>query len=196
MADTRTVFNLNQIVRAQLDSEEQLSLEKREAGITFRQDLKPFPLPVAGIDNQLRKALMNLVFNAAEAVSPRGTVSVSTDRRKLKEGFKGFEPIPAGNYATITVSDNGSGINPENIEHIFEPFYSTKVMGRSGTGLGLTVVWNCVHDHQGFIDLSSGPDGTTFTIYPAPEPGRTQPDRGQLGRNQGVTGAGTNHSRG
>jgi len=65
----------------------------------------------------------------------------------------------------LTVSDNGSGISPGDLERIFEPFYTKKIMGRSGTGLGLAVVWNTVQDHNGYINVKSGEKGTMFELY-------------------------------
>ena len=70
-----------------------------------------------------------------------------------------------GEYVVLGVSDDGSGISPDDLERIFEPFYTKKVMGRSGTGLGLAVVWNVVQDHQGYIDVKSSESGTTFELY-------------------------------
>ncbi|MEE8479898.1 MAG: response regulator [Desulfobacterales bacterium] len=67
---------------------------------------------------------------------------------------------------TVTVSDNGLGICKEDMDRIFEPFYTKKVMGRSGTGLGMAVVWGTVKDHKGYIEAeSSEGKGTTFTLY-------------------------------
>jgi CheY-like chemotaxis protein len=78
----------------------------------------------------------------------------------------------------LSVSDNGPGIAPEDMERIFEPFYTKKVMGRSGTGLGLTVVWNTVKENSGYIDVRTGAGGTRFDLYfPAvdgPAAGKTQ----------------------
>ena len=66
----------------------------------------------------------------------------------------------------LTISDTGIGISPDDIEKIFEPFYSKKKMGRSGTGLGMAVVWGTVKDHNGYIDVQSTEGkGTTFTLY-------------------------------
>ncbi|MGV8057276.1 MAG: response regulator [Smithellaceae bacterium] len=70
-----------------------------------------------------------------------------------------------GEYAVLTVMDNGPGISPDDLQRIFEPFYTKKVMGRSGTGLGLMVVWNVVQDHEGYIDLLSNERGTKFQLY-------------------------------
>ena len=73
--------------------------------------------------------------------------------------------MKAGEYAVLIVSDNGSGISSEDLDRIFEPFYTKKVMGRSGTGLGLAVVWNVVQDHAGYIDVKSTEHGTSFELY-------------------------------
>lgn len=63
------------------------------------------------------------------------------------------------------VYDSGPGISKDDLEHIFEPFYSKKILGRSGTGLGLAVVWNTVQDHKGYINVDSSPAGSRFDIY-------------------------------
>ncbi|MBU0988794.1 MAG: response regulator, partial [Proteobacteria bacterium] len=70
-----------------------------------------------------------------------------------------------GEYVMLTVSDDGSGISPGDLERIFEPFYTKKVMGRSGTGLGLAVVWNMVQDHKGYINVENSEKGTVFELY-------------------------------
>ena len=65
----------------------------------------------------------------------------------------------------LSVTDDGPGIAPDDLQRVFEPFYTKKVMGRSGTGLGLAVVWNTVQDHKGYIDVRSGENCTTFELY-------------------------------
>jgi two-component system, cell cycle sensor histidine kinase and response regulator CckA len=66
----------------------------------------------------------------------------------------------------LTISDNGGGISPDDLNKIFEPFYTKKKMGRSGTGLGLAIVWGMVKDHKGYIDVqSSEGQGSVFTLY-------------------------------
>jgi CheY-like chemotaxis protein len=109
---------------------------------------------------------MNLVSNAAEAMKNGGTISISTQNRSVQGQLKGFETIEEGEYVTLTVSDTGVGIAAGDLEKIFEPFYTKKVMGRSGTGLGMAVVWGTVKDHKGYIDVESNEGkGTAFTLY-------------------------------
>ena len=108
---------------------------------------------------------MNLVTNAGEAIEGGGIVTISTANRYLDEPLKGYEDVRKGEYAILTVSDDGSGISPQDLERIFEPFYTKKVMGRSGTGLGLAVVWNTVQDHDGYINVKTSKKGTAFELY-------------------------------
>ena len=80
--------------------------------------------------------------------------------------IRGYDQVCEGEYAVLTVSDSGSGIAAADLDKIFEPFYTKKVMGRSGTGLGLAVVWGTVKDHDGYIDVQSEKGkGSTFTLY-------------------------------
>ena len=108
---------------------------------------------------------MNLIANAAEAVKESGNVSVSTDNRFLDKPLKGYEEIDIGEYAVFAVADDGPGISTRDLKRIFEPFYTKKKMGRSGTGLGLSVVWNVMQDHKGYIDIKSDEAGTLFELY-------------------------------
>jgi CheY-like chemotaxis protein len=78
----------------------------------------------------------------------------------------GYETMQPGDYTVLVVSDTGVGISPDALERIFEPFYTKKVMGKSGTGLGMAVVWGTVKDHRGYVDVCSRVGaGTTFTLY-------------------------------
>jgi len=164
-ATSKTTVNLNDLVRDHLQSPEFRILGDDHAGVVVEEDLAGEPLLVVGSDGHLRKAVTNLVFNAAEACEGKGRVTVRTRRRSLDRPRTGFERIEPGDYVVLTVKDDGAGIAEQDLERIFEPFYSRKVLGRSGTGLGLTVVWNTVRDHQGFIDIESDPTGTVFHLY-------------------------------
>ncbi len=121
---------------------------------------------ILGSPVHLSKTIMNLISNAAEAMPDGGTITVTTENTEINKPIKGYPDIKNGNYNIITVSDTGVGIAAEEMERIFEPFYTKKVMGRSGTGLGMAVVWGTVHDHNGYIDIRSTPGkGTTFILY-------------------------------
>lgn len=77
-----------------------------------------------------------------------------------------YDDVKIGEYAVIAVSDDGIGISNTDLLRIFEPFYTKKIMGRSGTGLGLAVVWNVLLDHDGYIDMKNGPNGgTVFELF-------------------------------
>jgi CheY-like chemotaxis protein len=109
---------------------------------------------------------MNLVSNAVEAMLHGGTVSIKTENRYVDSLLNGYDTINEGDYVILSVSDTGVGISPEDISRIFEPFYTRKEMGRSGTGLGMSVVWATVKDHNGYIDIKTKKGkGTTVDLY-------------------------------
>ena len=109
---------------------------------------------------------MNLISNAAEAMSVGGKVIISTENKYIDQPISGYDDVNEGDYVVLTVSDTGAGIAAEEIDRIFEPFYTKKVMGRSGTGLGMAVVWGTVKDHKGYIHVESEVEkGTAFQIY-------------------------------
>ena len=165
VAMEKRVLNLNTIVKEYLDSPEFRVLEKSHALIQITTKLSPGLLNMSGSVIHMKKVLMNLVINASEAITGNGTVTISTLNRYLDEPLRGSEDIRNGEYVMLIVSDDGSGISPEDLERVFEPFYTKKVMGRSGTGLGLAVVWNTVQDHNGYIKIHSSSKGTHFELY-------------------------------
>jgi CheY-like chemotaxis protein len=109
---------------------------------------------------------MNLVSNAAEAQPDGGQITIKTENVYLDKWQSQKHSVKEGDYILLQVSDEGSGISSEDLQRIFEPFYTKKVMGRSGTGLGMAVVWGTVEDHDGYIDVHSVMgDGTIFQLY-------------------------------
>ncbi|MBW1781523.1 MAG: PAS domain S-box protein [Deltaproteobacteria bacterium] len=165
VATGKNVLSLNTIVTEYLDAPEYQKLKKMYSFVSFKTELDPDLLNVSGSPTHIKKTLMNLIVNATEAIEGSGTVTISTRNRYLDEPLKGYEDVRQGEYAVLIISDEGTGISPEDLERIFEPFYTKKVMGRSGTGLGLAVVWNTVQDHNGYIDVKSGDTGTVFELY-------------------------------
>jgi nitrogen-specific signal transduction histidine kinase/ActR/RegA family two-component response regulator len=116
---------------------------------------------------QIDQILMNLAANARDAMPQGGHLRIETSNLTLDDEYMHRKPavIPAGHYALITVSDDGEGIAPQHLPHIFEPFYTTKPLGE-GTGLGLATVYGIVKQNKGFIWAYSEPQmGTLFKIY-------------------------------
>ena len=165
VATVKEVLNLNTAVEEYLDSAEHRKLAIAYPLVTFRLLLDPELPNTRCSPAHIKNVLMNLLMNASAVFEGGGTVSISTTRRHLDESFKGHEDVRTGEYAVLGISDDGPGIEPEDLERIFEPFYTKKVMGRSGTGLGLAVVWNTVQDHGGYIEVQSSPKGTVFELY-------------------------------
>jgi PAS domain S-box-containing protein len=125
----------------------------------------PYKLMVLADVGQLEQVLMNLAVNAHDAVPEGGRISISTGSVTIDADSAAAAGVSPGNYATISFSDNGSGIPKENLERIFEPFFTTKEHGK-GTGLGLSIVYGIVRQHNGHIKVYSEPGyGTTFRIY-------------------------------
>jgi len=158
--------NLNNTVTEYLISPEYETLKEFHPAVTFKKDLKEDLLYVLGSPVHLSKTIMNLVSNAAEAMPEGGEILISTENRYIDKSIRGYDNVKEGYYVTLTVSDTGTGISKEDMEKIFEPFYTKKKMGRSGTGLGMAVVWGTVKDHKGYIDVQSAEGkGTTFTLH-------------------------------
>jgi PAS domain S-box-containing protein len=160
------VVNLNEIVSDYLLSPEHAKLELNHPNVTVETSLDESLLNILGSPVHLSKTVMNLISNSAEAMSHGGKIRITTENRHVDTIKFGYDDINEGDYAALTVIDSGIGIPPEDIERIFEPFYTKKIMGRSGTGLGMAVVWGTVKDHQGYIDLTSTEGkGTEINLY-------------------------------
>jgi PAS domain S-box-containing protein len=121
---------------------------------------------VYGDSNQLEQVVMNLLVNAADAMTAGGTITIATSLVEIKEGDnRGKHGLPSGKYALLKVSDTGRGIPDEIKGKIFDPFFTTKGIGK-GTGLGLSLVYGIVKEHKGTINVESKLNkGSTFEIY-------------------------------
>jgi len=165
VATTKEPLNLNELINDYLKSPEFKKLEQYHPAVTIEANLDSTLLNVNGSHVHLRKAVMNLMLNASEAIEGMGKVTISTVNRYVDRPLKLYDDIKIGEYAVLSVTDDGMGISSVDLERIFEPFYSKKVMGRSGTGLGLAVVWNVIKEHEGYINVTSDKCGTTFDLY-------------------------------
>ncbi len=160
------IVNLNDIVTEYFHTPEFQKLKNTYPEIDFKLDLKEDLMNITGSPVHLSKTLMNLVTNAVEAIEGEGAVKISTDNGYVDRNLRGYDNIKEGDYAVLTVEDDGMGISDEDRDKIFEPFFTKKIMGRSGTGLGMSVVWASVKDHNGFIDLHTSVNrGTVFKLY-------------------------------
>ncbi|MBI5248354.1 MAG: response regulator [Desulfomonile tiedjei] len=121
---------------------------------------------VSADPNQIEQILMNLALNAKDALVDSGTLRIETRNVLLDEGFcRANLGSKAGQCVQISVSDSGTGMDTSTVQHIFEPFYTTKAPGK-GTGLGLAMVYGMVQQHDGYITCQSEPGrGTEFNIY-------------------------------
>ncbi|MBF0550242.1 MAG: response regulator [Deltaproteobacteria bacterium] len=117
---------------------------------------------------QVRHALHNLLENAAEAMPGGGVIRITAENIETAEDDVTIKPpLPAGRYVMISVDDQGVGISEENINRIFDPYFSTKDRGsQKGMGLGLTIVYSIVRKHDGYIRVSSTRGlGTRVSVY-------------------------------
>lgn len=165
VAITKEPLNLNSVIQEYLKSPGHKKLLQYHPRVTVKVDMDPNLLNIKGSSAHIGKIVMNLVSNASEAIEGGGNVVISTTNRYVDQPLKGYDDVNVGEYAVLMVEDSGPGISPDDLKRIFEPFYTKKVMGRSGTGLGLTVVWNAVQDHEGYIDVVSDKRGSRFELY-------------------------------
>jgi PAS domain S-box-containing protein len=158
--------SLNDIIEDYLRSPEYGKLRSFHTQVQVEHTLEKDLLPISGSAVHLSKVIMNLISNAAEAMPCGGSITIESMNQYVDTLIRGYDHVTEGEYAVMRISDTGIGIAAKDIRKIFEPFYTKKVMGRSGTGLGMAVVWGTVKDHKGYIDIESKEGkGTTFTLY-------------------------------
>jgi PAS domain S-box-containing protein len=178
--------NLSEVVEETLELMH-ASLPKEANVIT---NLAPDLRPVHSYGPQLRRVVMNLVRNAAEALNREGgaiTIATALEHVDGNAMLADGSPAPDGDYVRLTVSDTGRGMSEEAMARVFDPFYTTKFLGR---GLGLPVVQGIVRTHGGFVRLSSSVGaGTTFEVL-LPASGermhRLESDRGAVAQRSRV----------
>ena len=159
----RQQVDLHQVVR---DSATMLghSIDKR---IDIRLSLNAAPCTVTGDAAQLQNAIINLALNARDAMPNGGQITIKTRLTdiEVEDAPRLVVPLKSGTYLELSICDTGSGIPIDVQPHVFEPFYTTKAVGK-GTGLGLAAVYGMIVDHRGSIALESTlGKGTTFFLY-------------------------------
>jgi len=150
------VRDLNPVLRRLLPATIELTLDLPET------------LPEVLADSaNIEQIILNLVINARDALPPKGgSIRIAAGLREFTpEEAPGEGARRSGRFVTLQVADNGSGIPPEVLPRIFEPFYTTKGVGR-GTGLGLSTVYSIARQHRGWVEVETAVgSGTTFTVF-------------------------------
>lgn len=143
------------------------NLSPHPATIAINLQLAPDLRMVKGGAAQLSRVISNLVTNAVDALEDIGTITIATENVHSETESGTYNPIPPGNYVKLTVADTGTGISPDILPKIFDPFFTSKKTDRKrGSGLGLSVVHSVIDDHHGFVDIESTPGvGTSISIY-------------------------------
>jgi PAS domain S-box-containing protein len=165
IATSMETIGINAIITDYMHSSEYEELMSRYSNVNVKTVFEDDLPNISCSQIHIQKSLMNLVSNAFEAIDGEGNVTISTRNRYVDSPLKGYADVRAGQYVVLAVSDDGPGISKDDLERVFEPFYTKKVMGRSGTGLGLAIVWNMIQDHNGYVDVRSTNEGTTFELY-------------------------------
>ncbi len=163
-ADTRSALVS---IDAQLRSDQRMFSSALPSGVQIGYQLESEPAEVIADSTELQQAVLNLLLNAADAMSEcRGQVNVSTAVHEFNtETNDTVPPIGAGSYVALSVADEGTGMDAEVLSRVFEPFYTTKGEGK-GTGLGLAMVYDTVERMRGGVSVNSTPGkGSTFTLW-------------------------------
>lgn len=160
-------LNINSVIERLLGATDFDKIKATYQQVQFEAVLAPDLPNIKGSYIHIEKAIMNLVLNGAQGAAQKeaGQVTISTANHFVVDSMAGVMDLSCGEYVMLSVADNGSGIPEEYHEKIFDPFFTKKAMGRSGTGLGLTVVWNTVQDHQGKVRVLSNQKGTRLELF-------------------------------
>lgn len=164
----RTALSVEEVIR------EASSFSVRGSSARCVYEVDEALWPVHADRGQIAQVVQNLVINATQAMPDGGTIRITAENAEL--GAESTLPLSAGRYVRISVSDQGAGIAAENLDRIFDPYFTTKPTGQ---GLGLAITYSIVKKHEGHLLVESEPDrGTTFTLYlPATDAVTQEPER-------------------
>ncbi len=163
---TSEVVDLRQVVEQYLKSPECCRIIQHHPEIQIEKVFDDALWCIKGSPVHLSKTVMNLIANAVEAMPDGGQITVCLSNFSVGPPKQQNLPMTEGEHVVLSIADTGVGIPEEDIEHIFEPFYTKKIMGQSGSGLGMAVVWGTIEDHNGHIDVKSEVGvGTTIKLF-------------------------------
>lgn len=159
-------LSLNEVITDYMDSPHYRRTASEKPGIRIRIELSESLPLITGSKVHINKLIMNVVGNAFDATEEPGEIHIRSSLVELSHLRSGFNEVTPGTYATVSIKDTGHGIAVEDRQKIFEPYFSRKQMGKSGSGLGLAVVYGVVKDHNGYYDVFSEVGcGTEFVFY-------------------------------
>lgn len=161
-----TPVDLNQVVDSYIKSTDFSNLKSRFPGVEIKIEIDQTIPKVYGSASHLSKVVMNLIINAFDAMPYSGRLTIRTECKYIEKLTGGYDNIENGKYVLLVIGDTGIGIDKDDYKRLFEPFYTKKKMGRSGSGLGLSIVYGVVKDHNGYIDVRSEINrGSDFIVY-------------------------------
>ena len=173
-SSSSTVENINNIILSHLNSIEHIERLANYPNVIIQTNLQQNLRNTYCSHQHLHKILLNLIGNALEAVQDNGLIHISTQNCRFSHPQSLQQASTAiDDFVKIIFADNGPGIAQKDLDHIFDPFYTTKKMGKSGTGLGLSIVWNTVQEHNGWIEVKDNKPGAIFEIYLPAAPEQT-----------------------
>jgi two-component system, cell cycle sensor histidine kinase and response regulator CckA len=156
-----TVLDVNSVVRGVEPMLRHVIREDIDLAVSLAEGLR-----FVHVDRpQLEQVVLNLVVNARDAIPARGRIDVATHAVEIDTDSPLAAKVDRGSYVALSVTDTGSGIEPDARMHLFDPFFTTKGQGE-GTGLGLSIVYGIVEGFGGAVDVESEPgQGAAFTVY-------------------------------
>ena len=167
----KSAANLNELIHNSLNTPELQELSSTHPTVSIQKNLAENLNNFNCSPEHIDQCITILITNAIEATPEYRTVEIVTENVKVA-AIQETSQLKSGNYISLSISDSGPCLSQENINHLFEPFYSKKKMKRCGNGLNLTIAWSIIQDHDGEIRVESSEQGTTIKIY---FPAITQP---------------------
>ncbi len=156
----KTIIHMNQLLKEMA----KIVADTFPKNIRLRLHADKALWPVSGFPTQLHQILLNLCVNARDAMPDGGTLTFTGENVVLPQQEATRHKMAPGNFVCVSVADTGTGIPPDVMEKLFQPFFTTK--GKKGTGLGLSTCQNIVRSHNGFITVQSKPGaGARFEVY-------------------------------
>ena len=163
---SKQILDFSRLIRDGLKSPEVKRIFQFHPRVSVSVNISPLLSHIEGSPVHISNVFMNLVSNAAEAMPGGGRIHISAENVLLEKECHGYETIPEGEWVRLSVADTGTGISESDLARLFEPFFTKKKMGRSGTGLGMAIVYGSVKDHGGYIDIHTElGSGTEISLY-------------------------------